>query len=486
MSMHKSLSLLVAVTFIIATHGVGAVGLPDVSNVHQGKVLPETGDISDAITNGKTDLLMRLRYEDVQDDIPASSPLIGTEDATLLSLRAALGFTTARFHGFWGRLEAEASTRLGSDDALNADEDLTFPPGPLGSRIAEGHSLIPDNNFAEFNEAFIGWRSPSGGCPNAPENCNGHTSVKLGRQTIIFNNHRWVGNIVWRQNNQSFDAVRIDNSSLKNLTLSYVYLDRVNRLFCHDSVFKDYEMNNTHLINVAYTFPFGKLSGYGYLLDFNDNPRTPFTEGVGAGPGITNFDSDTWGLRFVGKHMLSDGFTLLSELEWANQKPSGDSASNLDDNNYINIEIGGAFKLGGIPVVLKLGQETLQGNGVNAVQTPLATVHAFNGWADKFVGAPGGSATPPGGLKDSSVNLVAKGLMSGVIGPSKLVVQYHDYTADTTVAGIKNYGDEWDLLLAKPFTKQWLGLIKYASFKDGGDGFSYDTRKFWVMAQYKM
>ncbi|MEW8505691.1 MAG: hypothetical protein AB2598_03240 [Candidatus Thiodiazotropha sp.] len=54
-------------------------------------------------------------------------------------------------------------------------------------------------------------------------------------------------------------------------------------------------MNNSHLINAAYKLPFGKMSGYAYLLDFEDNSRTPLTEGVGAGPGITNFDSDTWG-----------------------------------------------------------------------------------------------------------------------------------------------------------------------------------------------
>ncbi|MEW8316068.1 MAG: hypothetical protein AB2669_10840 [Candidatus Thiodiazotropha endolucinida] len=430
MSIIKPASGLFAVSILIFSQGIGAVGLPAVSNVHQAKVLPETGELSSAITTGKPDVWLRLRYEEVEEDIPAGSPLAGTEDADLLSLRAALGYTSARFHGFWARLELELNRRLGSDSALNVDDDLTFPPGPAGSRIAEGHALIPDNNFEEINEAFIGWRSATGGCPNAPGACNGHTSFKLGRQSIIYDNHRWVGNIVWRQNFQSFDAFRFDNSSINNLTFSYAYVDRVNRLFGDDSPFREYEMNNSHLINVAYKLPFGKLSGYGYLLDYDDNSRTPFPEGVGVGPGITNFDSDTWGLRFTGKHRLHDNLTLLTELEWANQNPSGDAASNLDDNDYTNIEIGGVFDVAGKPVVLKVGQEVLEGNGVNALQTPLATVHAFNGWTDKFVGAPGGSATPAGGLVDTSVTLVLKGLMSSVIGPSKLVVQYHKFEAD--------------------------------------------------------
>jgi hypothetical protein len=241
-------------------------------------------------------------------------------------------------------------------------------------------------------------------------------------------------------------------------------------------------MNDSHLINVSYKLPVGTLTGYGYLLDYDENPRTPFPEGVGVGPGITNFDSDTIGLRFVGKNKINDGFTFLYELEYANQEPTGDAGPTLDDNNYSNIEFGGAFKLGGKPVVLKIGQEILEGNGVNALQTPLATFHAFNGWADKFVGPAGGTETPVGGLEDTSVTLVVKGL----VGKSKLVVMYHDFQSNmSTASGIDNYGDEIDVLFAKPFSKNFLAAIKYASFSDGGDGFSFDTKKFWLFAQYK-
>ncbi|MGD2119287.1 MAG: alginate export family protein [Chromatiales bacterium] len=480
------LSIITAAVFSITQSAIAA-GLPDVSNTHTGKQLKGADSFTGALTNGKPDLMLRLRYEEVDDDIPAAHALAGTGSADLLSLRAKLGYSTERFHGFYGRIEFEANTRLGDDNALNVDDDLTFPPGPTGSRIAAGHSLIPDNNFEEINEAYIGWRSPTSGCKNAPGGCNGPTTVKLGRQSIIYDNHRWVGNIVWRQNNQSFDALRIDNSSVPGLGISYVYLDEVKRTFGEDSAFRNYEMNDSHLINVSYETPIGKLVGYGYLLDFDDNPRTPFPEGVGAvgTPGIANFDSYTWGLRLTGKHPLNDDFTLLYEAEWANQDPSNDAGPTLSDNNYYNLEVGGAFKLAGKPMVVKVGHEVLEGNGVNAIQTPLATVHAFNGWADKFVGAPGGTATPAGGLKDTSLTVVLKGLLAEQIGPSKLVFQYHDYKADTTVGGVSDYGQEWGLLFAKPIPKNWLLVAKYTNFEDGGDGFSYDTQKLWLMAQYQ-
>ena len=261
MATHKPLSCLIAAAAFAIAQSAGAVGLPNVPNTHTGKFLPDTPDVGAALTSGKPDVWLRLRYEDVSDEIPAGSPIAGTGDADLLSLRGVLGYTTARFNGFYGRVELEANARIGDDNALNVDEDLTFPPGPGGSRIAAGHSVIADNNFQEVNEAYIGWRSPKGGCPNAPASCNGQTSFKLGRQTIIYDNHRWVGNIVWRQNHQSYDAFRVDNTSIPNLSLSYVYVDQVNRTFGADSAFNKWKMTNTHLLNGSYKFPFGKLIG---------------------------------------------------------------------------------------------------------------------------------------------------------------------------------------------------------------------------------
>lgn len=462
---------------LIFAQGAAAVGLPDVPNAHAGKQLGSTDSFTTALKGGTVDLMLRLRYEDVNDDLPAGHPNQPGDDAELLSIRSALGYSTARWNGFYGRLEAENVTRIGDDNAFNADDDLTFPPGPAGSISAEGHALIPDPEATEINEAYIAYRGPD------EANFLGQTTVKVGRQTILYNNHRWVGNIVWRQNHQSFDAIRIDNTSIPNLSVSYSYIDQVNRLFGEDSPFKEWEMDEAHLLNAAYQTPFGKLTGYYYGLDFDDNPRTPFPEGVGVGPGITNFDSETWGLRFVGKHKAGEAFSLLYELEWANQDPFDDAGNNLDDNDYYNIEAGGAFSIAGKPMVVKVGHEVLEGNGVNALQTPLATVHAFNGWADKFVGAPGGSATPVGGLEDTSVTASIKGLW----GPSKVVFQYHDYSADKTVGGVSDYGTEWSILAAKPFAKNWLALLKYTDFDADSDwkaAGQFDTRKFWAMLQF--
>ncbi|MFV4641100.1 hypothetical protein ACNJUF_21330, partial [Mycobacterium tuberculosis] len=46
------------------------------------------------------------------------------------------------------------------------------------------------------------------------------------------------------------------------------------------------------------------------------------------------------------------------------------------------------------PLGVTAGYEKLGGDGVHAFQTPMATLHKFNGWADLFL------VTPAGGLQD--------------------------------------------------------------------------------------
>src|SRR6185437_3492933 len=88
-----------------------------------------------------------------------------------------------------------------------------------------------------------------------------------------------------------------------------------------------------------------------------------------------------------------------------------------------------------------LGWEHLGGNGRNAVQTPLATLHAFNGWDDQFL------VTPANGFND-------KFGTSGWRGKLAWIVSYHDYRSSH--ASIR-YGSERDASLAFPFAKNLVG-----------------------------
>ena len=92
-----------------------------------------------------------------------------------------------------------------------------------------------------------------------------------------------------------------------------------------------------------------------------------------------------------------DGTKLIYKAEYATQ------STETADTNYFALE-GGAVVSG---VTLALGNETLGSDDGNAAfETPLATKHKFNGWADKFLG------TPDSGLSDTYVK--AAGQTAGI------------------------------------------------------------------------
>ncbi len=100
-----------------------------------------------------------------------------------------------------------------------------------------------------------------------------------------------------------------------------------------------------------------------------------------------------------------------------------------------------------------------------AFQTPLATLHAFNGWADKFL------TTPAGGIEDLYVG------GSASVGPVALQLVWHDYQAE---AIDMDYGSEWNASAAMKFgaKKNYEAMLKFADYR--ADRFATDTTKVWV------
>ena len=94
-----------------------------------------------------------------------------------------------------------------------------------------------------------------------------------------------------------------------------------------------------------------------------------------------------------------------------------------------------------------LGREVLSGESGTftattnpAFQTPLATLHKFQGWADKYL------TTPSAGIEDSYVGV--NGSLAGWNGQAV----WHDLKAEATS---HDYGTELDLSVSRKF---WLQL----------------------------
>lgn len=396
-----------SVTAMVAAM-MGAVALPATA----------ADSLEAAITGGKAGLDLRYRYESVDQTGIANKAVAST-------LRTRLNYATDSYSDVSAFIEFDDVMAFGSanyNDATGlASAKTTYP-------------IVADPEGTEVNQAFLSYKGVA------------NTTLKFGRQRVIFDNARFIGNVGWRQNEQTYDAFTVANTSLKDTAIVYGYVTNVNTIFGEESAKGNID-TETHLINVAYSgLAVGELSAYGYFLDLINAPTT---------------SNSTLGLRFAGGTKVSDAVKAIYTVEYATQSDYKDGASTIDAD-YNLIELGAEFS----GVTAMLGYEVL-GFGASAFSTPLATLHAFNGWADKFL------ATPTNGLVDTYLSV------EGKVADVKLQAVYHDFAAD---AGGASYGDEIDLMAMKKFGKHYSLMAKYASYSADTTA-TTDTDKMWLMGQ---
>lgn len=367
--------------------------------------------LAEALKGGKVNANFRVRYENVDQDN-------ALKDADALTLRTHLGYTTGTYKGFSAKVEVEDSRVVGGVD------DYTV--GPTGFNPGE-FSVIADPETTEIDQAYLQYSG------------NGVTA-KLGRQVITYDNHRFIGHVGWRQDRQSFDAFSLNIKPSKELSLSYNYIEERERIFAEDA---DIDSSD-HLFNASYKTSIGTLTGYAYLLEEDDTDRS----------------YDTYGIRFSGASKQGD-IKLLYTAEFATQDFEMGAAD--ADADYWNLE--GGVVINGITA--KVGYEVLgSDDGAYGFSTPLATLHAHNGWADQFLG------TPAQGLVDLSLTVAAK------VAGGSLKVVYHDFEADDDTPGVDDLGDEIDVVYTYKFGKNYSAGVKYAAYS--ADDIKVDADKLWV------
>jgi hypothetical protein len=377
-----------------------------------------------AIAETKPIIDTRLRFEDVDQDPMA-------EQAEALTLRARLGFETGKA---WAT-------------SLLAEGEFVWPLKDDYNSTTNGHTsypTVPDPETYEINRLQLTNTS-------LPQ-----TTITLGRQRILLDDHRFVGNVGWRQNEQTFDALRVVNQAVANVTFDVTYLNQVNRVFGKESAQGRYE-GDSFLGNVSYQFPIGKLTGFGYWLEFDP---------IANVPAAVRDSSETFGLRFAGERPLSK-FKLGYAASYAAQQQYSDNPLNFD-NDYSLLELTGTYR----QFSLGAGFETLEGNGLKGFTTPLATLHKFQGWADKFL------TTPVNGIEDRYANtgVTLKGV--GPLDTLAAQLSYHDYRAERIS---QDYGSEIDVQIQAKW-QRFLGTLKYADYS--ADQLFTDTTKFWVQVEY--
>ncbi|WP_417619484.1 alginate export family protein [Parasphingorhabdus sp.] len=352
-------------------------------------------------------------------------------NATASTLRVRAGLKTGEWNGLSAVVEGEAIVAVGKErfnDTVNGRTQ--FP-------------VVADPEDILLNQAYVRWNPDS------------RIEATAGRQAVNLDNQRWIGSVGWRQNDQTLDAVRLSARPVADVSVDYFHAWRVNRIFGTDSPQGIWRNTDIHGLRAGVTIkPLGTLSAYGYWLDIPSAPA---------------MSSRTFGIRLSGDQALNQKLKILYTAEYANQQDHGSNPL-AADNDYLLAEAG----LSAGAATAKIGFERLEGDGSSALQTPLATLHAFNGWSDKFL------VTPANGLRDLYADL---GYKLGGDGPLKGTVfrlVYHDFRSTRLDIG---YGSEWDAVVSVPIRKNITLLGKFARYD--AERFSTDTTKAWFSVEAK-
>ncbi len=387
------------------------------------KAEPET--LEDYLFGGKVNFNLRMRFESVEQE---GADLGGSQAWTE---RLRMGYQTHEWNGLSGYFEFE--------DIRTADDDRYFD----GTNNAN-KALIADPEDTELNQAYLQY-------------VNDFLTFRGGRQRIQLDDERFVGNVGWRQNEQTYDSLVGILTPCENLTFIYGYVWDVNTIWGPDADM-DLEVE-VHALNLSYAnIPFvGKVTGFAYILDVDTAAAA---------------SSNTYGIRVAGANDLNDQYTLNHVFSFANQEEADDNPVGYDAEYYL-VEgslakkdlgyVGSGFEV--------LGSEEDSMGNKTGFQTPLATHHAHNGWADAFAGALG---TPGDGLEDFY-------LFAGATLPFNIEAKvYHHWFRANDDGG--RLGEEVDFVMSKKVTDNITCLAKLAEF-NGREQTYADRTKVWLQVE---
>jgi len=363
---------------------------------------------------------IRARYEIGDVD--------GFQRSTVGSLRTRVGLKTKSIGGLSFLVEGEHTYILTSGDNYRP-----FPGFAPGNR-----SVIADPDNLQLNRLQLMYHSDAL-----------KSTFVVGRQLIAYDDERFIGSIPWRQNDQTFDAIRLENQSIDNLKFSYAYVSQVNRIFGAQTPargLKEWD-SDSHLIQFEYTgIKDHKVRAFGYLLDFDNAAAN---------------SSNTFGLEVAGTRDSNIG-KLNYLFTGAVQTDAGDNTVDYQEY-YLRGQLGvtkTSYNYG-------VGVEMMTSDGVGRFRIPLGTNHKFNGFADAFL------TTPANGLVDTYVWVGTKAF------GAKHKLALHNFQSEEVSASL---GWEIDYVAAKKIYNNTKAVFKFAYLN--GDNAQPDTTRASLELNY--
>ena len=374
--------------------------------------------LENILSDAQYSVELRPRYEYVDQD--------GKETAKAPTVRTALGMKANLFEteGLNGEIQMINVSNFGSNGY--------FP------EATSSYATIMDPTQTRVTQANISYSAND-------------TTVIVGRKMVVLDNARFIGNVGWRQMPQTYDLGAVIYNGIENLSLLGAYVTRVHKV---DGSRMD---TGSILLHATYkVMPELTLTAYDYMIeDF----------------------ADQIGIRATGKVDLN-GVKVAYEAEYAVQTdPTQEENSNNvnQDADYYKLGLSTTFDAFTVGVAYELLGEA--GSGANEFYTPLATLHAMNGWADVFLKGTGFNV----GLEDISLKV---GYNAGAMG--KVTAIYHSFQSDKDLNGYDDLGSELDIAYKYKINNNIGLLLKYADYSAGDTVFNKsDTTKYWVQLDYK-
>lgn len=375
--------------------------------------------LADALIGGETALELRYRFEHVDQD--------GFErNANASTARLRLNYRSADVYGLSAFAEFDYVAELLADD---------FNSGGGTSPTRTAYPVVADPQGTDLNQLYLDFQRGK------------DFRVRAGRQRILLDNQRFVGGVGWRQNEQTYDGLSVDYRPDNRYYLQLAHLVRVDRIFGDRSADGRHDVS-VQLLNLAIKFnQHWSVSPYAYLIDNDDVPA---------------FSTTTLGARVHG-NMTVSGKQVSLTADLATQEDMADAPVDYRAD-YLRLDVGLA-----VSDSLKLGAglERLGGDSAvtgKAFRTPLATLHAFQGWADQFL------VTPDAGIDDRFLTVRYE------LGSWSIDAVGHTFTAES---GSRHWGREIDLSVGRSFRQRYNILFKLASF-NATDTDMRDAVKLWL------
>ena len=377
--------------------------------------------LASAISGGSVSLDFRPRYEFMSQ--------AGKRDANAFTVQTLLGLASKPIDGFSADLQF-------IDVAGIVNDYNSLRNGKTA------YAVIPDPEEANVNQAYLQYQGLGG------------LTVRAGRQEINLDDQRFVGAVGFRQTPQSFDAISVAENPTASIGLYGAYIWRIKNILNENVPAKTF-LGEAHW----QPSPLFHAQAFGYWYGDQAKSIIPGAAACFLAGNAQFCNNQTLGVRVQGSIPVAAQMQIPYDASYAKQLPY-DAGSSLINAQYYHLSSGLRWSgIGLLANYMVMGSN----HGHYGFQTPLATKHAFNGWAEVFL------TTPTAGLRSLYFTLEGK-----VLGTA-LQATYYDFRS---AYQSEAYGHEVDLSAIHHFNPHWSAGVQYADYVRSHYG--VNTQGAWV------